>query len=70
MSKEADFHLHGIVISRTFDTGQMQILTNFTNIPFMTQNLLFHVLFGPEESTDPTSYFFEDEEEKAITVTS
>jgi hypothetical protein len=54
MSDEADFHLHGTVISRTFDTGQMQILTNFTNIPFMTQDLLFGVLFGPEESMDPT----------------
>ena len=43
------------LISRTFDTGQLQILTNFTTVPFMTQKLLFDVLFGPEESLDPNS---------------
>ena len=43
------------LISRTVDTGQMRIVTNFTNILFMIQNLLFGVLFGPEESMDPTS---------------
>jgi hypothetical protein len=43
------------LISRTFDTDQLKILTNFANVPFMTQKLLFSVLFGPEESVDPTS---------------
>jgi len=36
--------------TRTFDTGKLQILTNFTNALFMTQKLLFGVLFGPEDS--------------------
>jgi len=39
----------------TSDTRELQILTNFTNVPFMTQKLLFVVLFGPQESVDPTS---------------
>ena len=43
------------LISRTFDTGQLQILTNITNAHFMSQKLSFGVLFGPEESLDPTS---------------
>jgi len=42
-------------MSRTFDNGQLQILINFTFVPFMTQKLHFGVLFGPEESLDPTS---------------
>ena len=37
--------------SRTLGTGQLQILTNFISVSFMTQKLLF----GPEESLDPTS---------------
>ena len=41
--------------SRTFDTGQLQILTNFINAPLMTQKLPHGVLFGPEESLDLTS---------------
>ena len=53
------------LISRTFDTGQLQILTNFINAPLMTQKLLYGALFGPEESLDPTS----DKDRKAITVT-
>ena len=40
------------LISRTSDTGQLQIRTNFTSAPFMTHKLLFGVLFGPEESLD------------------
>ena len=28
---------------------------NFTSSPFMTQKLLFGVLYGPEELLDPTS---------------
>ena len=43
------------LISRTFDTGQLQILTNFINAPLMTQKLPYGALFGPEESLDPTS---------------
>ena len=43
------------LMSRTFDTGQLQILINFTIVPFITQKLHFGVLFGPEESLDPTS---------------
>jgi len=43
------------LISRTFNTGQIQIFINFTNVPFMTKNLLFGVLSGPQESLDPTS---------------
>jgi len=43
------------LICRTFNIGQIQILINFTNMPFMTKNLLFGVLFGPQESMDPTS---------------
>jgi len=42
-------------MSRTFDNGQLQILINFTIVPFMTQKLDFGVLFGPEKSLDPTS---------------
>jgi len=37
------------LISRTFDTCQLKILTNFTIIPFMTHKLLFSVLFSPVE---------------------
>ena len=55
MNDEAHFHLCGTVMSRTFDNGQLQILINFTIVPFMTQKLHFGVLFGPEESLDPTS---------------
>jgi hypothetical protein len=40
---------------RAFDALQLQILMNVTNAPFMTHKLLFGVLFGPEESLDPTS---------------
>jgi len=40
---------------RTFDAHQLQILMNVTSAPFMTQKLLFDVVFGPEESLDPTS---------------
>jgi hypothetical protein len=40
---------------KPYDTRQLQILTNFTNVPFMTQKLLFGVLFNPEESLGPTS---------------
>jgi len=43
------------LISRTLDTGQLQILMNFTSVPFMTKTLLFGVLYGLEESLDPTS---------------
>ena len=43
------------LISRTFDTCQLKILTNFIIVPFMTQKVLFSVLFGPVESLDPTS---------------
>ena len=43
MSDEAHFHLRG----RTFDTGQLQILTNFINAPLMTQNVPYDALFGP-----------------------
>jgi hypothetical protein len=43
------------LISQTIDTAQLQILMNFTSVPFMTQKLLFGVLYGPEESLDPTS---------------
>jgi len=42
-------------LSRTFDTGQLQILMNFINAPLMTQKLPYGALFGPEESLDPTS---------------
>ena len=42
------------LISRTFDTGKLQILTNFINAPLMTQKLPCGALFGPEESLDPT----------------
>lgn len=41
--------------SRTSDTRELKILTNFTNVPFTTQKLLFGALFGPQESVDPTS---------------
>ena len=41
--------------SRTFDTGQLQILTNFIIAPLMTQKLPYGVLFGPGESLDSTS---------------
>jgi hypothetical protein len=41
--------------SRAFHTGQLKFLTNFTNVPFMTQKLLFGVLFSPEVSQDLTS---------------
>jgi len=44
-----------LLISRTFDTGQMQILTNFIKTPLMTQKLPYGALFGPEGSLDPTS---------------
>jgi len=43
------------LISRTFDSGLLQILMNITNVPFMSQNLPFGLLFGPEQSLDPTS---------------
>ena len=43
------------LISRTFDTGQLQVLTNFINAPLMTQKLLYGALFGLEESMDHTS---------------
>jgi len=43
------------LISRTFDTGQLQILKNFINAPLMTQKLPYDALFGPEESLNPTS---------------
>ena len=55
MNDEAHFHLHGTLNEQNFDTGQLQILINFTIVPFMTQKLQFGVLFGPEESLDPTS---------------
>ena len=55
MSDEAYFICIAQLISRTFDTGQLQILTNFINAPLMTQKLLYGALFGPEESLDPTS---------------
>jgi hypothetical protein len=53
-------------ISRNSDTRQLQILTNFTNVLFMTQKLLFGVLFGPQESVDPTSLSMKTD--KDITV--
>jgi hypothetical protein len=56
------------LVSRTFDAVQLQTLTNVTNVSFMTPDLLFGVLFGPEESFDPTS--FEDKDGQAITITS
>jgi hypothetical protein len=43
------------LISWNIDTGQLQILMNFTSGPFMTQQLLFGVLYGPQESLDPAS---------------
>jgi hypothetical protein len=43
------------LISQTIDTAQLQILMNFASVPFMTQNLLCGVLYGPEESLDPTT---------------
>jgi hypothetical protein len=43
------------LISRTFDSGLLQILMKITNAPFMSQKLSFGVLFGPEQSLDPTS---------------
>jgi len=51
MRDEADFHFRGTIS----DTGQLQILTNLTSVPFMTQKSQFFVLFGPEESLDRTS---------------
>jgi hypothetical protein len=56
MGDEAHFHLHGTVNKQTFCvTFQLQNLTNFTIVPFKTQMLHFDVLFGPEESMNPTS---------------
>jgi hypothetical protein len=52
------------LVSRTFDTRQLKTLTNFTIIPFMTQKLLFIVLFCPGP------YCFEDEDGQAVTVPS
>jgi len=43
------------LISRSFDTGQLQILVDFVSALLMTQKLPYGVLFGPEESLDPTS---------------
>jgi len=43
------------LISRTFDSDLLQILTNITNAPFMSRKLPFGVLFGPAESLDPTA---------------
>jgi hypothetical protein len=54
MSDEAHFDLRDTVNKHNFDTGQLQILMNFTTAPFMT-HLPFDVLVGPEESLDPTS---------------
>ena len=64
MIDEVLFNFHGTVNKQ----GQLQILTNFTIALFVTQKLLFGVLFGPEELFDPC--FFEDEDGRAITVTS
>ena len=50
MSDEAHFHSHGTVNKqKTFDTGQLQILTNFIKAPLMTRKLPYGALFGPEE---------------------
>jgi len=43
------------LISKTFDTDQLQVLTNFINAPLMTKYLPYGALFGPEKSLDPTS---------------
>ena len=43
------------LISRIFDTGQLQILTNIINAPLMTKKLPYRMLFGPEETLDPPS---------------
>jgi len=55
MSDEVYFICMAQLISRTFDIGQLQILTNFINAPLMTQKLPYSALFGPEDSLDPTS---------------
>jgi hypothetical protein len=55
-------------VSRTVHAGKLQVLTNFTISPFITQKLLFGVHFGPEELLDPC--FFEDEDGRASTVKS
>ena len=42
------------LISRAFDTGQLQILTNFINAPLVTCDP-YGTQCGPEKSMDPTS---------------
>ena len=54
ISDEAYFICMAQLINRTFDTGQMKILTNFINAPRMTKILPHFALFGPEESFDST----------------
>jgi len=52
------------LMNRTFDTGQLQILTNFINAALMTRKLPYvwsRGVMGP--------YFFEDKDGKAITIT-
>jgi len=56
------------LISRTFDTGQTQILTNFINAPLITQKVTVWCAVWSRGVIGP--YFLEDEEGKAIIVTS
>ena len=62
------FYIYMIqLVSRTFDIRLLQIPTNFTNVPFMTQSLHFRCclvqrVIGP--------YFFDDENGQAVAVTS
>jgi hypothetical protein len=55
MSDEAYFICMAQLINRTFDTGQMKIVTNFINVPRKTQMLPYGALLSLEESLDPTS---------------
>jgi hypothetical protein len=55
MSDEAHFYLHGTVNKQNFDTGELQVFTNSTHAPLLTQKLPYGGLFGPEETLDTTS---------------
>jgi hypothetical protein len=67
ISDEVHFHFHCTVNKQTFVTRQLQISTNFINVPFVTQKLHFGMMFCPEESE---LHFFENEDGQAIAVTS
>jgi hypothetical protein len=56
MTDEACSHVHGTVNKQNLWYRSAAKCYELHQCPFMTQTLQFGVLFGPEESRDPTSY--------------